>query len=134
MPPMRAGILSLALSMAIILGVVYVYMKHLQPGGPGSLPAQAVSVTAVQNDLLSIAQAERLYYAQNSSYASLSDLVASGALTMPQPGRFGYTYTLDTAGTGFTVTARYTGRPGDAPGTHFPTLTVDQDMQIRQVN
>ncbi len=128
---MRA-LVSLVLAVAVALGVYYFYLKRSQPSGVGNLPAQAVTTTGVQNDLLAIAQAERLYFAEKGSYASMSELTASGALSLTRSGRDGYTYSVETTAHGFTVTARYTGLPGDAPGVHYPKLIVDQTMQIRQ--
>jgi hypothetical protein len=123
---------SILLTLAIVFGLYFLYFKRLQPGGSGSAPTQAISITRVQSDLLAIAQAERIYFAQNNSYASLGELTASGTLSLARAGRDGYTYSVETTTQGFTVTARYTGQPGDPPGTHYPTLSVDQAMQIRQ--
>ncbi len=122
------SVVALVLALAIALGIYYVYLKRVQPAGPGSLPTQAISIAGVQNDLLAIAQAERAYFAQNGSYASLSELTSSGALTIPRSGREGFTYSVETTTGGFTVTARYTG----PPGVHYPTIIVDQTLQIRQ--
>jgi hypothetical protein len=85
-------------------------------------------------DLNAIAQAERTYFAQNGSYADLDQLTSSGALTMARSGRDGYTYSIATAGNGFTVTARHAESPainGAAP-LHYPALSIDQSMQIHQ--
>jgi len=126
---------SILITLAIVFGLVILglyYIKRLEPGGSGSAPTRAISITGVQSDLLAIAQAERIYFAQNNSYASLGELTASGALGLARAGRDGYTYSVETAPEGFTVIARYTGQPGDPPGTHYPTITVDQAMQVRQ--
>ncbi len=124
-------LISIVLALAIAFGIYYLYLKRVHPAG-GSVPTQAISITGVQNDLLAIAQAERAYFAQSGSYASLGDLTTSGMLTTPRAGRDGYTYSVETSGQGFTVTARYIGQPGDPPGTHYPTIAVDETMQIRQ--
>ncbi len=123
---------SILITLAIVFGLYFLYFKRLQPGGSGGAPTQAISLTGVQNDLLAIAQAERIYFAQNNSYASLGELTASGTLSLARAGRDGYTYSVETTPEGFAVTAHYTGRPGDPPGMHYPTITVDQAMQIRQ--
>jgi hypothetical protein len=87
-------------------------------------------------DLNAIAQAERLYFAQNGSYASLDQLVASGAMNISAGGRDGYTYSIETSPTGFVVTATHPDIPAGviegSAAIHYPTLTVDQNMQIRQ--
>jgi hypothetical protein len=130
---MRAvvSILSLVLTLAIGLGIYRYYLKQVTPAGPGSNPVQTISITGVQNDLIAIAQAERIYNAQNGSYGTLDQLTSSGSLSMAQTGRDGYTYAIETSPNGFTITARHPAGPGPA---HYPTITIDQTMQIRQTN
>ena len=53
--------------------------------------------------LLQIAQAERTYYAQNNSYATIDQLASSGSLTLRSPDPDGYSYSADAAPGGFTV-------------------------------
>lgn len=128
------SVVALVLVLAIAFGIYYFSLTRAQPGGTsGSLPAQAISLTGVRNDLLAIAQAERVYFAEHGSYASLNKLISSGALTMERSGRDSYTYSVETTADGFTVTARYSGRPGDA-GARYPALTVDQTMQVQQTD
>ena len=128
------SVVALILVLAIAFGIYYFSLKRAQPGGTaGSLPAQAISLTGVRNDLLAIAQAERVYFAEHGSYASLNELASSGALTMERSGRDGYTYSVETTASGFTVTARHSGRPGDAEA-RYPTLTMDQTMQVQQTD
>lgn len=132
---MRAlvGLVAIA---AILLGVYYFYLKRL-PAGDGGTPAtQSISLTGVQGDLLSIAQAERMYIVQNSSCGSLDELVSSGTLSVARPGRDGYTYSVDCSGGGgnFTIAARHTPIPADAPALHYPTMVIDQTLQVRQLD
>ena len=128
------SVVALVLVLAIAFGIYYFSLKRAQPGGTGgSLPAQAISLTGVRNDLLAIAQAEQVYFAEHGSYASLNELTSSGALTMERSGRDGYTYAVETTAGSFTVTARHSGRPGDAEA-RYPTLTVDQTMQVQQTD
>jgi len=95
---------------------------------------QDISVTGVKTDLMSIAQAERMYYAQNGSYADLATLSSSGTMNLARTSRGGYTYSVDTSATGFTATATYTAPPPEMPPgvapPHFPTITVDQTMDV----
>jgi hypothetical protein len=97
---------------------------------------QAISTTGVQNDLVSIAQAERMYFAQNGSYTDLTTLESSGTMNIARTGRDGYTYSVDSSGSTFTVTARYTAPPPEMPAgvtpPHFPSYTVDQSMEVHQ--
>jgi hypothetical protein len=126
-----ASVLSLVLTLAIGLGIYHYYLKQVTPAGAGSNPVQTISITGVQNDLIAIAQSERIYNAQNGSYATLDQLTSSGSLSMAQTGRDGYTYSIDASSSGFTITARHPAGPGPA---HYPTITIDETMQIRQTD
>jgi hypothetical protein len=88
--------------------------------------------------LISIAQAERMYYTQNGSYADLSTLSSSGTMNITRTSRDGYTYTAEPAANAFTVTATYTAPPVSNPAgvtpPHFPTFTIDQTMEVHQVD
>ena len=126
-------LLSIFLTAALGLGVYYVYLKHASPGGPGTLPTDAISTTGVEMDLNGIAQAERNYNAQNGSYATMDQLVSSGALSVAKTGRNGYTYTVDADSTSFTVTAKWSPSNPQQASLHYPTFLVDQTMQVRQV-
>jgi xanthosine utilization system XapX-like protein len=125
--------LGLLFAAVIAVGIYYLYLKQAAPA-PGMVATQAISTTGVEMDLNAIAQAERMYFAQNGSYAGLDQLTSSGALTMARTGRDGYTYSIETAGNGFTVTARHADSPASTgvPPLHYPALSVDQSMQIHQ--
>jgi Tfp pilus assembly protein PilE len=129
------GMISLLIVAAISLGVYLFFLKQASPG-PGMVATQAISLTGVQNDLVAIAQAERMYYVQNSSYADLQTLESSGTMNITRTSRDGYTYTVEPSANSFTVTARYTASPVEAPAgvtpPHFPTFTIDQTMAIHQ--
>ena len=125
--------LGLLFAAVIAIGIYYFYLKQAAPA-PGMVATQAITTTGVEMDLNAIAQAERTYFAQNGSYADLDQLTSSGALTMARSGRDGYTYSIETAGNGFTVTARHSDSPavnGVAP-LHYPALSIDQTMQMHQ--
>jgi hypothetical protein len=125
--------LGLLFAAMIAMGIYYFYLKQAAPA-PGMVATQAITTTGVEMDLNAIAQAERTYFAQNGSYADLDQLTSSGALTMARSGRDGYTYSIETAGNGFTVTARHSDSPavnGVAP-LHYPALSIDQTMQMHQ--
>ena len=122
-------VISIAIVLLIAFGIYRLYLTRVQPEGHGTAPTQAITITGVQNDLLAIAQAERIYFAEHGSYASIEDLISRGTLFMAKPGRDGYTYSLETSGNSFTVTARHSGPPGQ----RYPTLAIDQTMQIRRL-
>lgn len=124
------GLLGLVVVAAIAVAFYYFYFEKTQPdGGSGTGAAiAAISTTGVKNDLIAIANAQRMYVSTNGRYATMEELISSGELRMEKPGRENYVYTVEVSGSGFTATARYTG---PAPGNH-PTLTIDQTMQIRE--
>ena len=96
------NILGLLVVALIALLVYKFYFSSSQSNGTGAAtPMQTIDVVGVKNDLLSIAQAERVYMAQHGAYASLDDLTSSGALTMTKSGRDGYTYEVQFSGTDF---------------------------------
>jgi hypothetical protein len=118
------GLIALIISLAIAFGIYYLYFRQVQTTGGGNNPTQAITTTGVKNDLNAIAQAERMYFSQNGSYATLDQLIESGALTTSKREREGYTYSVEVSASGFIVTAR-SSRPGS------PAFTIDQSMQIR---
>jgi len=129
------GLMGLLLTAAIGVGLYMYFLKQASPG-QGMVATQAISLTGVENDLIGIGQAERMYFAQNGSYADLSTLTSSGTMNIARNGRDGYTYAVETSATGFTATARYTAPlpqmpPGVAPP-RFPTVTIDQSMEVHQ--
>lgn len=122
------SVVSLVLAAAIALIAYKMYLSRAVSGTAASGgPTQAIDVTGVKMDLLSIAQAERMYQAEHSSYASMDELVSSGALSMRKNGRDGYTYDVETASDGFRVTAH-------CPTARFPgcsNYSVDQTMAVQ---
>ena len=129
------GLVGLLVTAAIGLGIYMYTLKQAAPG-PGMVVTQNISLVGVKNDLVAIAQAERMYYTQNGSYADLPTLSSTGTMNITRTSRDGYTYSVDTSGTGFTVTASYTAQPLEMPAgvapPHFPTFTVDQTMEVHQ--
>ena len=129
-----ASILVVAL---IALGGYSFYLKQATPApGTGQIITQSISTTGVEMDLNAIAQAQRQYFAQNGSYASLEQLASSATMNISAGGRDGYTYSVETSPTAFTVTATHPDIPAGviqgSSAIHYPTVTVDQNMQIHQ--
>src|SRR5277367_4539670 len=129
------SMLSLLVVLLISWGIYYVYLKQAAPAA-GSTAVQAISTTAVEMDLVSIAQAERQYNAQNGSYAGLEQLSTTGTMNINSSGREGYSYSVDVTPEGFTATARHPDVPvPDNPAPlHYPAISVDQSMQVHQAN
>src|ERR1700683_4604558 len=120
---------------SISMGIYLFFLKQAAPG-PGLVATQTISLTGVQTDLVAIAQAERMSWAQNGSYTDPATLASTGTMNINRTSRDGYTYSVDPSGNAFTVTAQYTAPPpetraGVAPA-HFPTITIDQNMEIHR--
>jgi len=84
------GLVGLLISAAIGLGIYMYTLKESSPG-PGMVVTQNISVVGVKNDLVAIAQAERMYYTQNGSYADLPTLTSTGTMNIARTSRDGYT-------------------------------------------
>jgi Type IV minor pilin ComP, DNA uptake sequence receptor len=129
------GLIGLLIVSAIGMGIYMYTLKQASPT-PGMAVTQSIDVTGVKMDLMSIAQAERMYYAQNGSYADLNTLASNGTMNITRTSRGGYTYSVDTTDNGFTATARYTAPPVEMPAgvapPHWPTISVDQTMAVHQ--
>lgn len=122
---MRGIVSLLAVAVIVLLSYKFYFSKMVADTGTAS-PVQTIDVVGVKNDLISIAEAERTYQAQNGSYASMDELVSSGALTMRKNGRDGYTYEIETSGDGFQVVA-------NCPSAKFPgcsNYAIDQTMEV----
>jgi hypothetical protein len=129
---MRA-LTGLIVGIALLFGVYEYYLKQMPTTDPGTAPTQAISLTGVRNDLLQIAQAERGWVAINGKCASMEELTSANALTMSRSERDGYSYSIACSGADFSVTARHAAAAAGSP-IRYPTLAVDANMQIQEVN
>jgi hypothetical protein len=129
------GLIGLLVIAGIGLGIYMYSLKQMAPG-PGMVVTQNISVVGVKNDLVAIAQAERMYYTQNGAYTDLPTLASSGTMNITRTSRDGYTYIATPSGNTFTVTATYTPPPVENPAgvtpPHFPTFSIDQTMEVHQ--
>jgi hypothetical protein len=116
----------------IAFGIYQYSLKKIPTSDPGTAATQAISLTGVRADLLQIAQAERANIATNTQCASLSDLISSGSLSMSRTERDGYSYSISCSGADFSVTATHPA-PSTNSGVRYPTLSVDQSMQVHEV-
>ena len=114
----------------LVVALIAILAYRLFLGKIGSsgtaMPQSTVEVVGVKNDLLAIAQAERIYQAQHGAYASLNELSSSGGLAMKKTGRDGYTYEVETSADSFRVLARCTSSPAQ-PCTSYqidPTMAI----------
>ncbi len=112
----------------IVMGVgMYIYsiqLKDTSATGAGSNPAGAANIVGVKNDLISIANAERGYFATEQKYGSLDELIAGKYITIERK-RPPYTYDVQTTSSSFHVTATRDGAGSPAQ------LWVDENMEIK---
>jgi hypothetical protein len=109
----------------IVVGIgAYIYVGQVRTITPhGSSPTAAINVTAVRNDLIALANAERQFFASNGKYATLDELRANSTITS---GRADYTYSADILDSSFKITAIYSGTDPHAP----KRISVDDAMNI----
>jgi hypothetical protein len=129
---MRA-LVAILVATGLLFGVYHYYFKKMPSTDEGTAPTQAISLTGVRTDLLQIAQAERAYIALNGQCAQLELLTSSNSLAMSRPERDGYSYSIECSGGDFSVTARHAPAPAGSP-IRYPTLAIDQSMQVHEVN
>jgi hypothetical protein len=114
--------------MGAVVALVALGVSAACGGQPAPPPQQQIDVVGIRSELLAIGQAERQYLVAHSTYGSLDDLQQDRLLT-GGANRRGYVFELQVDGAqGFTVTAT----PADPDKQHWPTLTIDQSMQINQ--
>jgi hypothetical protein len=115
---MRIGVAALA----ILLLVLTVGCGQAAP------PQQQIDVVGIRSELLAIGQAEGHYLVAHSTYATLEQLQADALLT-GGANRRGYVFNVAVSGSdGFSVTAT----PADPDKQGWPTLSMDQTMQIAE--
>jgi hypothetical protein len=118
------GFLTLVIAMAVGMYIYSQQLKSTSPAGTAN-PEGTVNIVGVQNDLLSIARAEREYQAEKGSYASLDELISANYVTI-RGERPPYTYQVDTSETGFRATAKRStaGSPSE--------VWIDETMQVHR--
>ena len=119
------------LGLVIVLAIIWFVMKSQFSSGPtgGQPPKEVIDVVGVKSDLLAIAQAERMNLASHGSYASVDELQQDGSITFSGANRRGYNYSADVDdGQHFKITAA----PSDPAKAGWPTLSIDETMQVTQ--
>ena len=126
---MKAAGAILALVVALAIGYFIFKSQFTQGPTGGAPPQQTIDVMGVKNDLLAIAQAERMYLASHGTYASLEQLLQDGALQFSGTNRRGYNYTTEVSGGEH---FRIVATPADPAKAGWPTLAIDDTMQVTQ--
>lgn len=121
------GFLSLVLGLAVGM---YFYSRQVQGSAAAAgtaTPQATINITGVKTDLMSIAAAERQYYASEAKYASFDELISTHFIAVARR-RPPYSYAVEIGAGGFLVVATRSGN--DASG--LPArISVDQDMEFR---
>ena len=127
------SLVGILVAAAVAIGVYYLYLKQMPSSDAGTAPTQAISLTGVRSDLLSIAQTERGNIALNSRCASINEMVSAGTMNMARRERDGYTYEVECSGSDFRVVARHAAPPPAGVAIRYPTLAIDSTMEIREI-
>src|SRR5579864_7225779 len=109
---------------------MYLYSKQMTDASAtagANNPKAAINITGVRSDLISIASAERRYFATEGKYASFDELISSNYITVTRQ-RPPYSYEVQTNSSGFRVVATRSGN--DTSGTPAQ-LSVDENMEFR---
>jgi hypothetical protein len=121
-------------SVIIVMAVgMYIYSQQMQSSSAAAganSPKAAINITGVKSDLMSIANAERRYFATEGKYASFDELVSSNYITVARQ-RTPYTYDVETSSGGFRVVATRSGDDGSGTPAR---LSVDENMEFQSSN
>jgi len=98
------SLIGLVITLSIVFCAYKLFFAQLQSTGSAA-PAHAIDAVGVKNDLVAIAQSERIYQVDHSAYGTLDQLASSGAMSMAKKGRDGYTYDAEASATSFRVVA-----------------------------
>jgi hypothetical protein len=118
----------LVVVLLIVFASYKLFFNQLQATGSAQ-PTHTVDVAGVKNDLLAIAQAERVYQTEHSSYTTLDQLTSSGALSMTKSGRDGYAYSAEASANSFRIVANCP--TATIPG--CPSYAIDETMEVRSI-
>ena len=123
---------SLLVGVGLVCGVYILYLKRIPTVAEGTVATQAVSLTGVKMDLLQIAKAEHNSIGVDGHCMSLDELLSSGSMSLSRSERDGYSYSVECSGNDFIATARHAPAPAGSP-VRYPTMSIDQSMQVREV-
>jgi hypothetical protein len=118
------GFVGIVIVMAVGMYIYSVQLKNATAPGDGATPAGTATIVGVKNDLISIANAERGYFATQQKYASLDELVSGKYITIERQ-RPPYSYDVETTDSGFRVTATRDGAGGPAQ------FWIDETMEVK---
>ena len=114
-----------SLLIVLVAGLYFYSRQATSLTSSQATPKSTVDVIGVRNDLLAIANAERVHWVSNSKYGSLDELRNSSEIHVS--GRAGYSYSAETSDAGFRIIATYSGADSGAP----KRMTIDETMALR---
>lgn len=119
------------LSTVIVMAVgMYIYSKQVEGSSAAAgtnSPHAAINITGVRSDLISIASAERRYFATEGKYGSIDDLISASYISLRRQ-RPPYSYEVEVNSRGFRAVAT---RAADINTDTPRELSVDQDMDFK---
>jgi hypothetical protein len=119
------------LSLVLGLGVgMYFYSRQVQSSSAATeaaTPQATINITGVKADLMSIAAAERRYFAGEGKYVSLDELISNDYITVARQ-RPPYSYAVQIGAGGFRVVAT---RSGEGTSGMPAQLSVDENMEFQ---
>jgi hypothetical protein len=122
------GFVGSVVTMAIGMYIYSLQIKTLTPGAgsssPSGSPEEVTTITGVKNDLIGIANAERVYQVSQGKYGSLDELISGNYLTI-KGERPPYVYGVELNSGGFRATATRTTK--GAPS----QLWITEAMQVQ---
>lgn len=125
---MRTLVSVLIVALIAVVAIRLYLRGQAGSGGRGPALVDPNAEVGVKSDLIQIGQAERAYWAEHGSYATLDELISSGAVMAEKRGRANYTYSVETTTGGFAVIARCQD-PKIQP---CPEYMADQNMQVQR--
>lgn len=121
------GFLGTVIVMAVGMYIYSIQLKDVSAPGNAATVAGTANIAGIKNDLISIANAERGFFATEQKYASLDELISGHYITIERQ-RPPYTYDVETTSTGFRVTA--TRDTAGSPAQFW----IDESMQVQSSN
>ncbi len=120
--------LATIVGLVVVLGAGY-FMYRAQVTNIGmneASPQAQIDVTSIRSQLLTIGEAERQYVVAHGAYGTLDQLRQDGPSTLGTDDR-GYVFSVDADGS---RSFKATATPTDSNRAGWPTLTIDETMEI----
>lgn len=118
------GFLGTVVTLAIGMYIYSLQVKAIDPSSGAANKEEAVTITGVRNDLISIGNAERGFLASQGRYASLDELISGNYITIKSE-RPPYVYDVEISSGSFRATATRTTKGAPAQ------LWITDTMQVQ---